>query len=44
MCDGSARFLSATTDINVYAQLITPSGTQFNNAIAAHEPLSDNDF
>lgn len=44
MCDGSARFLSASIDLNVYAQLVTPSGTRFNKVIAAHEPLSDNEF
>jgi hypothetical protein len=44
MCDGSARFLSASVDLNVYAQLVTPSGTRFNNRIAAQAPLSNNDF
>ncbi len=42
MCDGSARFLSQNLDLNVYAQIITPSGTRPASFIRAQDPLSGN--
>ena len=42
MCDGSARFLSQNLDLNVYSQIITPSGTRPASFIRAQDPLSGN--
>jgi prepilin-type N-terminal cleavage/methylation domain-containing protein/prepilin-type processing-associated H-X9-DG protein len=44
MCDGSARFLSDDLDLNIYAQLITPSGTRASPTIRPQDPLSGNSF
>ena len=44
MCDGSARFLSEKLDRNIYAQIITPSGTRPSPVIRAQDPLSGNSF
>lgn len=39
-CDGSARFLSESLDRSIYAQLITPAGTQTLSSITAQDPLT----
>ncbi|MGB4709794.1 MAG: DUF1559 domain-containing protein [Fuerstiella sp.] len=44
MCDGSARFLSETIDLNVYAQLVTPAGTKSLTTAAPQQILNSTDF
>jgi|SRR5579872_2654504 len=44
MCDGSARFISETISLTVYAYLMTPSGTRERTYRPAQTPLGDNGF
>lgn len=43
-CDGSARFVADTVDLHVYAQLITPAGTQAFPGIGPQPVLNNSDY
>ena len=44
MCDGSARFLSETIALNVYAQLVTPAGSKSLPTAGSQDILNATDF
>lgn len=44
LCDGSARFISESLDLLVYAQLITPAGTKAHPAVGAQGISSGTEF
>ena len=44
LCDGSARFVSESIDMTVYAYVMAPAGTRSQAYRPGQRPLGDNAF